>query len=111
LSEIPWSEFFFSSHYFLVFVHTQSSFLLLLLLAEPGASDCVGKRAEMTKMQCSLDLMDIFETANIDTGVDALVGELLRHIRLLPTVDQCGAWKLVSKAMLAVDKAIDAETL
>jgi len=62
-------------------------------------------------MQCSLDLMDIFETANIDTGVDALVGELLRHIRLLPTVDQCGAWKLVSKAMLAVDKAIDAETL
>merc|ERR1719223_2171812 len=53
------------------------------------------RRAATTKMQCSLELMDIFEKAKIDTGVDALVGELLRHIRLLPTSDQCTAWKLV----------------
>jgi len=44
-------------------------------------------------------------------GNDALVGELLRHIRFLPTSEQEGAWKLVSLAMLAVDKAIDDETL
>jgi len=55
--------------------------------------------------------MDIFERARVDTGVEALVGELLRHIRFLPLVDQDRAWKLVSKAMLAVDTAIDAETL
>lgn len=44
-------------------------------------------------------------------GHDAHVGELLQHIRRLPIVDQNRAWKLVSKVMLAVDTAIDAETI
>ena len=56
-------------------------------------------------------MMGIVERARVDTGHAAHVGELLQHIRRLPTVGQDRTWKLVYKVMLAVDTAIDAATV